>query len=182
MPTPMPTPNPTPMPTPMPTPNPTPMPTDAQPATGECQGRGEEIDRNPSGQIIVCKDRSQSTCENDFETLCPPTYDLCSVERYNELNNDWNAQSIEPYLGKAYCRSGNASAGHVGFWGQQSLSTDLSHSYTFGASLPACPHSWWGCNEQQYSALCCNNSDTPPVQTPAPTPMPTDAQPATGEC
>jgi len=126
-----------------------------------CQNGATLYDNSPDMQIMVCKDMSQQTCEQQFESLCPPAYDLCSVNRYNQLNNNWNAQSKEPYLGKAYCRTGNHSAGHIGFWGNEPLSNNLGHSYTWGSSLPGCTHNSWGCNEQQYSALCCSgdNSD-----------------------
>lgn len=110
--------------------------------------------QSPNKNIVVCKDDSQNTCEKDFEELCPPGYQLCSPNQYNNNNDGWKGKAQTTLLGKIYCRS-DSGAGHVSLANSNEYSKDITDNPGIGSSLPECPASY-GCNAKQFAALCCN--------------------------
>lgn len=129
-----------------------------------CNSPANIVSSNPDESIVVCDDPQDSTCEQDFETLCPNNYHLCSAEEYNAGNDNWNGSLSTWLLGEITCRQGGG-AGH--FTVESGLySSDVAPNQIAGSSKPECPE-WYGCNEQQYYALCCigspggNNNEVP---------------------
>ena len=118
----------------------------------ECNSPANTVSSNPDESIVVCDDPTDATCEQDFETLCPSNYHLCSTEEYNTGNDNWEGVLSTWLLGEITCRSGGG-AGH--FTIQSGLySTDVESNQHAGSSKPECPETY-GCNERQYYALCC---------------------------
>ena len=70
---------------------------------------------------MVCKDDLQQTCEKDFYVLCPPGFELCSPQKYNNNNRGWNGSSPIELLGKIYCRD-SGGAGQVYLNGKYTMS------------------------------------------------------------
>jgi len=128
----------------------------------KCTSPGKLVAQNPANNMIVCEDPAHSTCEQDFENLCPVGWHLCSHTEFNARNDGWDYSVSEPRraLGVIYCRMGGG-AGHftVPDAGKSSgnLGQDETHNCYFGSSRPACP-AGYGCNETGAVALCCSKN------------------------
>ena len=101
---------------------------------------------------MVCKDDLQQTCEKDFSVLCPPGFELCSPQKYNNNNRGWNGASPIELLGKIYCRD-SGGAGQVYLNGKYTMS--LKESLQRDSSLSDCPSTNRGCDRKTSAALCC---------------------------
>ncbi|MEK6967146.1 MAG: hypothetical protein AABX51_00790 [Nanoarchaeota archaeon] len=130
-----------------------------------CNSPANTISSNPDESIVVCDDPQDSTCEQDFETLCPNDYHLCTADEYNAGNDNWAGTPSTWLLGEITCREGGG-AGHYTVYGG-SYSADVLQNQVAGSSLPQCQTDY-GCNENQYLALCCigapggnNNNEIP---------------------
>ena len=119
---------------------------------GECSNGATLIAHNPSRTILVCKDDLQQTCEKDFSVLCPPGFELCSPQKYNNNNRGWNGASPIELLGKIYCRD-SGGAGQVYLNGKYTMS--LKESLQRDSSLSDCPSTNRGCDRKTSAALCC---------------------------
>lgn len=117
-----------------------------------CNNGAVNAGQNPNGKIVLCDDPNDLTCEQDFETLCPTNYDLCNYVDYNINNDDWAGDVPTWLLGEITCRAGTG-AGHFTIT-HGAFATDVANNQIAGSSLPQCQE-WYGCNEQQYYALCC---------------------------
>ncbi|MFT4628359.1 MAG: cysteine-rich repeat protein [Myxococcota bacterium] len=128
---------------------------------GECVGGADTVSVAPSGTMILCDDPTDGTCEQDFGTLCPVGWQLCSPEQFNNRNGGW-AEPVPAAkaLGTIYCRAGDSGAGHfsVSYDGIVSLGEPESLNCGYGSSRATC-EAGYGCNEQTSAALCCQ--DTP---------------------
>lgn len=124
-------------------------------AAVECSSPANKVSSNPDESIVECDDPQDSTCEQDFETLCPNDYHLCTAAEYNAGNDNWEGSLSTWLLGEITCRDGGG-AGHYTIT-DGSYSTDVPPNQHAGSSLPQCPE-WYGCNEKQYHALCCAGS------------------------
>lgn len=109
--------------------------------------------------MMVCNDESNVTCEEDFGTLCPAGWDLCSQPQHNNRNDGWDLPvggGADAALGAIHCRGGGA-AGHysVGpYDGITNINQDAPLNCGYGSSRASCP-SGFGCNETLARALCC---------------------------
>ena len=122
-----------------------------------CSGGANVVSLAPSGTAVLCDDPTDSTCEEDFGSLCPADWHLCGREEFNARNDGWT----QPYsnanrgLGTIHCRI-NGGAGHFTYTydGATTFGQDAAQNCGFGSSVPSCP-TGYGCNEQQHWALCC---------------------------
>ncbi len=122
-----------------------------------CQGGADMTAVSPGGDMVLCDDPADITCEQDFGTLCPVDWHLCSPEEYNSRNDGW----LEPLpatqaLGTIYCRSGDSGAGHytLTYAGIGTLGEDEALNCGYGSSRATC-ETGYGCNETTSLALCC---------------------------
>ena len=126
-----------------------------------CQNGSVDISLSPNGDMVLCDDPTDITCEQDFETLCPSGWHLCTYPEFINRNAGWNHTVTHPAraLGVRYCRSPNSGAGHFtvpdATFESVSLSTTPTQNCYFGTSRPDCS-SGYGCNEKQGQALCCS--------------------------
>ena len=117
-----------------------------------CSGGADVISLAPSGTIVLCDDPTDATCEQDFETLCPTDWHLCSHEEFNVRNDGWTqAYTGSVGMGTIHCRS-TSGAGH--FTVNTAFGTDKAMNCQYGSSRDTCPASY-GCNEKTHWALCC---------------------------
>ena len=107
----------------------------------------------PGNDMVICDDPTNSTCEQDFETLCPVDWHLCSQPEYNNRNDGWNINAPGTPVGTRYCRW-YSGAGHFTLGSGQDLSEDKELNCHWGTSRPTCT-TGYGCNETQGMALCC---------------------------
>ncbi len=124
----------------------------------QCTLPGVNVAHNPGASIVVCDDPQDSTCEQDFATLCPVGYDLCTADQYNAGNDNWDGTVTERMLGEIHCRGQNidSGAGHYSIWTKDvPYSVDVPDNDIAGSSIPGVCESNYGCNEQWYYALCC---------------------------
>jgi hypothetical protein len=130
----------------------------------QCSNGANLISNNPERTIAICDDSTDATCEQDFATICPVDWHLCSPTEYNSGNDNWQGTISSWLLGEITCRDGYG-AGHYTLWDlETAYSTDVPFNQHAGSSLPQC-QSDYGCNEQQYYALCCygeGNGEVPP--------------------
>jgi hypothetical protein len=127
--------------------------------SGQCRGGATLLSRAPSGTEVLCDHPSDAVCEQDFETLCPADWHLCTRLEHNNRNAGWSYVPAQRTLGVIYCRSSSSGAGHLTFpdASQSSslpMSTAVPFNCYFGSSRPSCP-AGYGCNEQAAYALCC---------------------------
>lgn len=129
----------------------------------ECQNGSVELSTAPLGNMMLCDDPLDVTCEEDFGQFCPTDWHLCTMDEFNGRNAGWTypTSNVNRALGVIYCRSGGSSAGHFTVPDSGSPNSDLGQDEVFncyyGSSAPACV-SGFGCNEQEASALCCEDS------------------------
>ena len=122
-----------------------------------CTGGATAVSVAPSGTMVLCDDPTDATCEEDFGTLCPPAWHLCSREEFNARNDGWTYPfGSTKGLGTIHCRS-SGGAGHFTLFYDSGITTfgqDSTVNCGYGSSREVCPSSW-GCNETQNWALCC---------------------------
>mgnify|MGYP002634530272 CR=1 FL=1 len=129
---------------------------------GVCQGGSDEISTNVFGDMMLCDDPLDATCEEDFGQLCPVDWHLCTVDEFNLRNDGWTqpTDTFARALGLISCRGGGG-AGHFTVPDSGSPNTELgqdeSYNCWYGSSQPACS-TGYGCNETQGMALCCRDS------------------------
>lgn len=119
-----------------------------------CQGGATLLSTAPSGTMVLCDDPSNTICEQDFETLCPVGWQLCSQLEFNARNDGWGFSAPSIGLGEIYCRL-SSGAGHLSVSGP--LGTDSPVNCWYGSSRASCTASY-GCNETGSQALCCQPS------------------------
>jgi len=122
-------------------------------AVVQCSAPANNVAQNPEATIVVCDDPTDSTCEQDFSTLCPADWHLCSADEYNSGNDNWQGDVPTWLLGEITCRS-SGGAGHYTVEDGGLFSNDVAFNQIAGSSLPQCQTNY-GCNEKQYDALCC---------------------------
>ena len=126
---------------------------------GVCQNGANSVSTAPLGNMMLCDDPTNTTCEEDFEAMCPISWHLCTMDEFNAYNDGWTepTSTYERALGVIWCRS-NGEAGHFTVPDSSSGNTDLGQDEVFncyyGTSNAVCP-SPYGCNEQEAYALCC---------------------------
>ena len=118
-----------------------------------CSAPGVYISGNADSSIVVCDDPSDTTCEQDFGSLCPAEFHLCTADEYNTGNDNWDGTTPTWLLGEITCRAGGG-AGHYTVYGGLPYSQDVAWNQIAGSELPECL-SGYGCNEQGFYALCC---------------------------
>ena len=128
-----------------------------------CQNGSVQMSISPGGDMIVCDDPNNQTCEEDMEDLCPANWGLCSYQQFVNRNANWNyavGQTI--VVAEIYCRGGGG-AGHFTlgpYDNPGTLATDIPMNCGFGSSRPdSCPSNY-GCNELTVQALCCAPTGT----------------------
>jgi hypothetical protein len=133
-------------------------------APSGCSGGSNLISTSPSNDMVLCDDPTDTTCEEDFETLCPVGWGLCTQPQLTNRNTGWNQPvggGASAALGEIMCRGGGG-AGHysVGpYDGITNLQDDAPLNCGYGSSRAACP-SGFGCNETTARALCCAPTPT----------------------
>ncbi|MFT4626472.1 MAG: hypothetical protein ACI8PZ_005149 [Myxococcota bacterium] len=131
---------------------------DVAPPDG-CLGGADLTATAPGGDMVLCDDPTDVTCEEDFGALCPTDWHLCSDTEYNNRNDGWGEPvPADKALGTIYCRGEGPAdgAGHfsVSYDGIVSLGDDETINCGYGSSRSTCT-SGFGCNEQTSVALCC---------------------------
>lgn len=135
------------------------LPVCEQVATGECQGGATMLSTSPGGDMMVCDDPTNSTCEQDVETLCPVGWQLCSYQQHAERNAGWSYPLYPAgnvVVAEIYCRS-DSGAGHFTLGTINSpddLGVDIPMNCHYGSSRESCTSNY-GCNETAVQALCC---------------------------
>jgi cysteine-rich repeat protein len=125
-----------------------------------CQGGAVEISTAPGGTMMLCDEPTDTTCEQDFATLCPPGWDLCTHLQFNNRNAGWSYSIPSTRtVGEIYCRTTTSGAGHFtapdsGASFPHPASSTVAFNCYFGSSRPSCT-SGYGCNEEDAYALCC---------------------------
>jgi len=118
----------------------------------ECRNGATLLSWTDDNDMALCKDQTGQTCEQDFGTLCPEGWHLCTPSEHHARNDGWNPGDYpRPALGLIRCRGGNNGAGH---YMVQDVTQDAAANCHWGSSLPFCPANY-GCNERQATALCC---------------------------
>ena len=121
----------------------------------DCRGGADKLSTSPGGDMLVCDDPTDQTCEQDFGSLCPTDWHLCTSLEFNARNDGWNFPApTSRSLGVISCRSSGAGHFTVPTGSATVLSTDQSHNCWFGSSRASCT-SGYGCNERGARALCC---------------------------
>merc|ERR1712080_325977 len=72
----------------------------------QCSGSATLLTTSQGLDMVLCKDMTMSTCEKDFETLCPAGWNLCTPGQFNNRNNGWDFNWLEANakpLGVIYC-------------------------------------------------------------------------------
>lgn len=101
--------------------------------------------------IGVCKDVANSTCEQDFGSLCAPGWHLCSGTEHIRLNDGvWIDLGEVAAIGVIRCRTQGGS----GHYTSHDFNVDGPDSCEVGSSRVDCPTNL-GCNEGMHAALCC---------------------------
>ena len=128
---------------------------------GTCAAPAVLLSTSPTGTMMLCDDPTDSTCEEDMETLCPPGWGLCTRLQHINRNAGWNVPtggfgSPEVAVGEIYCRGGGQSGQYTlgPYDGVTSLEDDPPLNCGYGSSRPSCPGNF-GCTEQEVRTLCC---------------------------
>lgn len=120
-----------------------------------CSNGAELAVMSPDGMMVTCDDPQDATCEQDFETLCPADWNLCTVDEFNAHNDGMDYGVAVHSLGEIQCRVGGG-AGHFSVkTNEGDWDVDRANNMWAGSSIPGVCESTYGCNEQQYHALCC---------------------------
>ncbi len=126
-----------------------------------CRAGSNMLSQAPSGLAMICDHPTDAVCEQDFQTMCPPAWHLCTRPEFIARNDGWSYVPSQRPVGEIFCRSGGA-AGHFTIgWSNtaDAMSVDPTNNCGFGSSRTACP-SGFGCNEQNAFALCCAPNPT----------------------
>lgn len=124
-----------------------------------CRGGAETVSFSPGRDMVVCDMPDDSVCEENFETLCPTNWQLCTPAQHQARNEGWTFavghDVSETVLGEIACRSFGAghytiSTGHD----FTTLGDDGNVNCQFGSSRDSCT-AGYGCGEQAALALCC---------------------------
>jgi cysteine-rich repeat protein len=108
---------------------------------------GEDLEQG----IGVCKDSADSTCEENFASLCAPGWHLCSGTEHVRLNDDTLIDLGDvAAIGVIRCRTQGGS----GHYTSHNFNVDGPDSCEVGSSRLDCPTNL-GCNEGMHAALCC---------------------------
>ncbi|MFT4621375.1 MAG: hypothetical protein ACI8PZ_000027 [Myxococcota bacterium] len=121
-----------------------------------CLGGAVLLDTSPGGDMVVCDDPGDATCEEDFGALCPVDWHLCSMDEFNSRNDGWGFPTPGPTtLGTIHCRGagGGSGAGHFTI-STPTLGDDQAFNCWYGSSRATC-ETVYGCNETTSAALCC---------------------------
>ncbi|MBM4370684.1 MAG: hypothetical protein FJ098_03475, partial [Deltaproteobacteria bacterium] len=122
-----------------------------QDETPACRNGASLLSTAPGGTMAVCF--NGSTCEQDYETLCPEGWRLCSQRQYAARNDGWGySTGGKMGLGAIRCRGGGGAGHYTVHTGN--LGQDEADNCHYGSSRPSCP-AGYGCNEQGNLALCC---------------------------
>ncbi len=117
----------------------------------DCQGGATKVSTAPGGDMVACS--NAATCEQDYETLCPPGWLLCSQKQYTARNNGWAySTGGKTGLGAIRCRTGGGAGHYTIHTGN--LGQDEGDNCHYGSSRPTCT-STYGCNEKGNLAVCC---------------------------
>ncbi len=123
---------------------------------GECPAGTDEVTRSPSGLAVVCDDPTNTTCEEDFETLCPVNWQLCTQLQLNNRNDGWDfalgGGPAGTVVGEIHCRSGSGAGHYTRASGN--LGDDEPLNCFFGSSRDTCV-TGFGCNELAAMPVCC---------------------------
>jgi hypothetical protein len=129
-----------------------------------CRNGAVQKSLSPGGDMMICKDQGNATCEQDFATLCPMGWRLCTYKQHDNRRSGWvyaldqGAQSVA--LGEISCRGvgGNSGAGHFTIPDSnnqpRNVGDKTAFNCYFGSSRASCV-TGYGCNEQFAAALCC---------------------------
>jgi len=117
----------------------------------ECADGADTLGIAPGNDMVICADPNEQVCEQDFGTLCPHGWHLCTPLEFNARNEGWaDPRNRGNALGTILCRMG----GGAGHFTVGDPTQDMGVNCFFASSTPNCP-SAVGCNEQRHSALCC---------------------------
>ena len=124
----------------------------------DCRG-AVKVSTSPGGDMVVCDDVDDRTCEQDMEQLCPVGWGLCSHAQFVERNDGWtypvNAESV--VVGEIYDRAAGGF-GHFTlgpFDDPGNLASDIAINCAFGSDRGQQGVTAVGCNERTVQALCC---------------------------
>lgn len=124
----------------------------------DCRG-AVKISTSPGGDMVVCDDVDDGTCEQDMEQLCPVGWGLCSHAQFVERNDGWtypvSAESV--VVGEIYDRAAGGF-GHFTlgpFDNPGNLGRDIAINCAFGSDRGQHGITAVGCNERTVQALCC---------------------------
>ena len=119
-----------------------------------CSDGATLLSATAAGDMALCKDEANQVCEQDFATICPADWHLCTPLEHHARNDGWAPGDFpEPALGIIRCRAGGADAG-AGHYTVEDPAQDAAPNCRYGSSQPWC-EAWYGCNEQRATALCC---------------------------
>lgn len=127
---------------------------------GVCADGFDTVSTAPSGDMVVCDDPTNTTCEQDLEDSCPTGWGLCTQLQHNNRNTGWNfplgGGAAGTVVGEISCRSfGGAGHHSLGpYDGITNLNQDAPLNCGYGSSRPTCTATY-GCNETAVRALCC---------------------------
>ncbi|MFO7566481.1 MAG: DUF4215 domain-containing protein [Enhygromyxa sp.] len=123
-----------------------------------CQNGALNLSTSPGGDMVVCDDPNNTTCEEDAETLCPLGWGLCSREQFINRNEGWDYPlDGNIVVGEIYCRN-SGGAGHYTL-SSGTLANDQAFNCWYGSSRDSCPSNY-GCNETHVEVLCCAPTPT----------------------
>jgi len=112
--------------------------------------------------MIVCDDPGNTTCEQNFASLCPLGWDLCTHLQHENRRSGWTFDvGSRRALGEIYCRRSGAGHFTVPDTGASSTVVGAAVPFNcyFGSSRPSCT-AGYGCNETSATALCCAPTST----------------------
>ena len=117
----------------------------------DCQNGASTESVAPGGDMVACY--NAATCEQDYETLCPSGWLLCSQKQYTARNSGWSySTGGKTGLGAIRCRGGGGAGHYTIHTGN--LGQDEGDNCHYGSSRPTCT-SGYGCNEKGNLAVCC---------------------------
>ena len=119
----------------------------------DCINGSNTVSTSPGGDMVVCDDPNDSTCEEDFAQLCPLTWHLCTEPEFTQRNAGWNDTMAQTTVGAIHCRA-NTGCGHYTLFTSDPLDVDQSFNCSYGSSRATCTTTY-GCNELTSFALCC---------------------------
>lgn len=118
----------------------------------ECSGNAVEITTDPDLDMVVCSD--PNVCEQDYASICPAGWNLCTHAQYVQRNDNWNYQlpGNQVLLAAIRCRMSGGAGHYSRAFGW--LSDDYQDNCQYGSSRPQC-QTGYGCNDKGSWALCC---------------------------